>query len=765
MKERKRSGGILSSFLARVIAFFLLAISFAASVLGGAATVYLWEHNAFFLEGDAFTNEITQIVRERMSRSIWNEVYYLEGLYAQGELEEMERYLDSKNISVKLYRTEEEGKGELLWCNYTGKKTDYEFTCYTTTYLPVNSTTSEQDENTRPGSGLQGESPSQNGQNRDVGVTSEIPENVDEVAAGDASEIPENAGNADAASETEEGLAEGEADQSGYESVDLTFYLYVDDTFPIQDEYREYYMQVKAVEDYIPVFPAMAAGGIFLFLCSFLFLMCSAGHHRGKEGISGGALSNFHFDLVTLVFGGVAVFGIFLLSEVLNRGTLFDSFLIGAVLVMEVVWFTIYCMEFAVQLKMGTLFKHTLIYTALRTCYRGVKAAWHGAVTLVRGLPLIVGTVLGYFVFCLLELIIFVFCAKAWSVSGDVLVFWFLEKIILFPIILYFALVCKKLQKGSEALSEGDFNHKLDTSKMLLGFKEHGENLNRIGDGIALAVEERMHSEHLKTELITNVSHDIKTPLTSIINYADLIGMAVKEKLPENPDLPDSSADSGEAGDGRNAEGKNIDGKNAEGESVDGGEEENGGNAQLAEYAEVLLRQSRRLKKLLEDLVEASKATTGNLEVELAPCQIGVLLSQAVGEYEQRFAEKQLELIVQQPEEPVIIQADGKHLWRVFDNLMNNICKYAQRNTRVYLTVERTEQEACIIFRNMSEYPLEVSAGELKERFVRGDKSRHMEGNGLGLSIAGSLTELQKGSMELVTDGDLFKVILKFPLL
>ena len=184
---------------------------------------------------------------------------------------------------------------------------------------------------------------------------------------------------------------------------------------------------------------------------------------------------------------------------------------------------------------------------------------------------------------------------------------------------------------------------------------------------------------------------------------------------------------------------------------------------QVAEYAEVLLRQSKRLKKLLDDLLEASKATTGNLEVNLEPCEISVLLSQAVGEYEQRFEEKQLALIVRQPEESVVITADGRHLWRVFDNLLNNICKYAQENTRVYLTVEKDEREVRIIFRNMSKYPLELSAEELEERFVRGDKSRHMEGNGLGLSIAGSLTELQGGHMDITTDGDLFKVILKFP--
>ena len=184
--------------------------------------------------------------------------------------------------------------------------------------------------------------------------------------------------------------------------------------------------------------------------------------------------------------------------------------------------------------------------------------------------------------------------------------------------------------------------------------------------------------------------------------------------------------------------------------------------SRVTEYAEVLLRQSRRLKKLLEDLLEASKATTGNLEVNLEPCEVGVLLSQAVGEYQQRMEEKRLNLIVRQPEETDRIMADGRHLWRVFDNLLNNICKYAQEDSRVYLSVEEREGDVTIIFRNMSKYPLDISTEELEERFVRGDRSRHMEGNGLGLSIAKSLVELQGGRMEITIDGDLFKVTLRF---
>ena len=258
----------------------------------------------------------------------------------------------------------------------------------------------------------------------------------------------------------------------------------------------------------------------------------------------------------------------------------------------------------------------------------------------------------------------------------------------------------RKLQKGGKALASGDLGYQVDTKRMFWDFKRHGENLNSIGVGMTAAVEQRLKSERMKTELITNVSHDIKTPLTSIINYADLI------------------------------------------------EQEQCDNPTITEYAGVLHRQSDRLKRLIEDLVEASKASTGNLEVLLAPCEVGVMLTQTAGEYEQKLQEKDLVLFTSQPEQPIKIMADGRRLWRVFDNLMNNVCKYAQRSTRVYLTLEEKNGQAIISFKNISREPLNLSADELMERFVQGDTSRKSEGNGIGLSIAKSLTELQNGTME-----------------
>ena len=244
---------------------------------------------------------------------------------------------------------------------------------------------------------------------------------------------------------------------------------------------------------------------------------------------------------------------------------------------------------------------------------------------------------------------------------------------------------------------------------MLFTFKQHGENLNNISKGIAIALEQKMKSERLRTELITNVSHDIKTPLTSIINYVDLLK---KENLPE----------------------------------------------QASAYVEVLDRQSNRLKKLTEDLVEASKASTGNIQCHLGPVDIVELTQQSIAEYSEKLEKAYLEPIITAPQnEPVFILADGNLMWRVLSNLLNNACKYSQPNTRVYLHIKQNEDNVWITVKNISREQLNDAPDELMERFVRGDSSRSTEGSGLGLNIARSLVELQKGKFMLSIDGDLFK--------
>lgn len=458
------------------------------------------------------------------------------------------------------------------------------------------------------------------------------------------------------------------------------------------------------------------AGGALLFAICVIFLLCSAGHKNGREGIVPGLLTGIPFDILTFCIGVPASILIALMFE-LRYDEIVD--MAGGIALCAVVLtlVMIYLYDFAIRLKLGKLWRHTLIYTVLRLLWRGFRKLWREFGRMILEVPMALTTVIVYWAACIVEfLIIARFCR---IYNGNFFLFlWGTGKLAVFVAVFYIALTFRRLLKASRELAEGHGSYRVDTKYMFWVFREQGENLNSLGQGVTRAVSERMRSERLKTELITNVSHDLKTPLTSIINYAELIS----REAAEHP----------------------------------------GESQTIREYSEVLLRQSGRLKRLLENLVEASKAATGNLEVNLEPCEAGVLLSQAVGEYQQRMEEKALELRVSQPEEPVRILADGRHLWRVFDNLLNNICKYAQENSRVYLTLEQKADKVFIIFRNMSKYALDISPEELEERFVRGDKSRHMEGNGLGLSIAKSLTELQQGRMEIVIDGDLFKVILNF---
>lgn len=504
--------------------------------------------------------------------------------------------------------------------------------------------------------------------------------------------------------------------------------MYVDPEFPKADELQRLNAQGIRVYDARWGFVGVGAGAILLGVISFIWLLCNAGHRWGKEGITSGVLSNIYLDILTAVFVAGGWILVLLTFHAAGEFSNYWAYAIvlglgGAVIL---VWCTIYLREYALRVKLGKTWRYSLIYVTARWCWRWgsrlVSTGLRLTEKVLRGIPGILHVV---GLLCLITL------AEASVVIGiiedfEVFVLWLMEKVLIFPIVLYCALVFRKLCQASKELAGGNLGYKLNTRYLLLDFKEQGESLNRIGEGIAKAVEQQMRSERLKTELITNVSHDIKTPLTSIINYADLLGNLVQGQEPSDKAERD---------------------------------------AQMAEYSEVLLRQSKRLRKLLDDLVDASKATTGNLEVDLQPCVIGVLLSQTIGEYEPRLEERGLVLHVAQPEEELRILADGRHLWRVFDNLMNNICKYAQENSRVYINVERRDGTAVVIFRNMSQFELNVTAEELTERFVRGDASRHMEGSGLGLSIARSLVELQKGRMQIVTDGDLFKVILEFDVL
>lgn len=370
------------------------------------------------------------------------------------------------------------------------------------------------------------------------------------------------------------------------------------------------------------------------------------------------------------------------------------------------------CGEVAYRAGVGSLWKNTVAYGLGKCLAEGIRKARD---TMREHGSLMAKAVLLMFVLAALEfLCMLLFYKVSSNIAGNLALLFGLKVLeMLFGVCI--VLQMKKLQARAQQMAEGDLEGTLDNSKMFWEFKKHGDYLNQINDGMSIAIEERLKSEHLRTELIANVSHDVNTPLTSIINYVDLLK---KENLQE---------------------------------------------PRAREYLEVLDRQSARLKKLIQDLMEASKAYTGNLTMVQEVCDVNILLTQALGEFEEKMEAAQLTLLISKPKEEMLILADNRYLWRIFDNLMRNICKYSQPETRVYINLEKKEEMVCIIFRNISRYQLNISSEELLERFVRGDSSRNTEGNGLGLSIVQKLAELMGGRLTLTIDGDLFKAMVFFP--
>lgn len=440
-----------------------------------------------------------------------------------------------------------------------------------------------------------------------------------------------------------------------------------------------------------------------LSLFFFCFSMASAGHWAGHEGIHLTWLDKIPADVWLLVL--LCTFFIGWEAFYYEWGRVFFC----AALVPLVLLFL--C-AFAAQCKAGTVIRRSLLARILRLVWRVVRSVFLGlSHTLVR-LPLVWKTALVSLALVFIEFILFM-----QDYYGTLAAPFLALKLVELLAVLYIAVSLRTLQKGGEKLARGDFSSPIDTRYLLWDFKRYGQELNDVQGGLEQAVQEQMKAEHLKTELITNVSHDIKTPLTSIVNYVDLLK---KEDIPSP-------------------------------------------NAQ--EYIAVLDRQSHRLKKLTEDLVEASKASSGALNVELQPTDVNVLLSQIEGEYQERLAACHLTLVTQPPATGTMIQADSRLLSRVMDNLVSNVCKYAMENTRVYVTAAVRDGQAVISFKNVSRDELNISPDELMERFVRGDASRHSEGSGLGLSIARSLVQLQGGTFALSIDADLFRADIVFPLI
>lgn len=456
----------------------------------------------------------------------------------------------------------------------------------------------------------------------------------------------------------------------------------------------------------MPVY-AMSYSILILFIIG-IYLIWSIGHKKNKEGIYLSNLDKFSYEIIFAV--GLIVIITFLLigKECLSNANIY-TLVIG--LIAYLICY-ISCAVIAIttikRIKARNFIKTTLAY---RIC-KWIKEKIEETTNLVLWNKEITTKLIIYYIGFL---VISAFLVITTGITGFfgiilLLIFWSLA---LYVILNY----CKQLNNIKQQLKciyEGKKDTKIDTENLEKNLKEMGEYVNSLSTGLTKAVEESLKSERMKTQLITNVSHDIKTPLTSIINYVDLLK---KEEMP---------------------------------------------NEKSKEYLEILDNKSQRLKRLTEDLVEASKATSGNIKLNMESINLKELIKQISGEFEDKFKEKNLELILQMPKEKVNIKADSRYLYRVIENMYTNIIKYALEGSRVYIDIIKKENKVRIELKNISKAKLNINAEELMQRFVRGDTSRNTEGSGLGLSIAESLTKLQGGNFSIHLDGDLFKVVIEF---
>ena len=482
----------------------------------------------------------------------------------------------------------------------------------------------------------------------------------------------------------------------------------------------DFYGQAKwfmgVAEDTKFVFPIVAALAFVLSIVCYVLFMCAAGHRKNSSEIQAGWVGWMWTDAafwLFLIFEYIIFAIIYSCSSYMRECNLSIGMTIAVFGIFAAVMMTIGLMwsaNLAVNVKLHRFFKHTFAARIIKWLKSKLVIIHQESIKVRKNIK---WTRRIWAIFIVITIIEYFVVMTSIDTTG-IAPFWAIEKIA-FAVVLHKLLVSyARIKETATSLAAGDLSAKVELTGMPLFMAEHAMAMNQIQEGINVALEERTKSERMKTELITNVSHDIKTPLTSIINYVDLLQ---KEKID---------------------------------------------NAKVKEYLEVLSRQSARLKKLIEDLIEASKASTGNIKFTMEPINAVVLLNQSIGEFTDRLEAGKVTVVTDFPSQDIYLNADNRYLWRVFDNLMSNIVKYAQADTRAYIDLKKAEGKIRFTFRNTSKNELNISADELMERFVRGDRSRYTEGNGLGLSIAKSLVESMGGALKLEIDGDLFKAMVEF---
>ena len=506
-------------------------------------------------------------------------------------------------------------------------------------------------------------------------------------------------------------------DQS-FDTKDFVFAVSVDTKFSVADSMAD---EAENYETYSKLMFPMLAGAIFgsvLWLIGMVWLTVTAGRKPKDEEIHLNGFDRWYTEIAAGAVIGIWLAGTIISGTLIANSSLGYSHAVVTVIVTCLIcgtytmaWFLIGYLSLVRRIKAGTLWKNSLIRTVLKWIGKcsGKLSDFARAFSRNTAEKIKVLLVGGAFLF-----LQFLIIGCVFSGAGVFLLALMAVDVAVMIFAIRKADGQDRIMDGLKKISDGELQYKIKTDTLTGKQKVMAEYINNIGSGLDAAVENSLKKERMQTELITNVSHDLKTPLTSIINYVDLMKR-------ENPTDP-----------------------------------------KIQEYLRILDEKSQRLKVLTEDVVEASKASTGNIKLEMNDIDFVEMVQQVIGEFEEKFQEKNLTMMVHFTDEPSIIYADGQRMWRVLENVFGNVVKYAMEGTRVYAEISNRNKKVTFSLKNISAQPLNISADELTERFIRGDVARNTEGSGLGLSIAKSLTELQGGEFKLHLDGDLFKVMITF---
>ena len=506
-------------------------------------------------------------------------------------------------------------------------------------------------------------------------------------------------------------------DQS-FDTKDFVFAVSVDTKFSVADSMAD---EAENYETYSKLMFPMLAGAIFgsvLWLIGMVWLTVTAGRKPKDEEIHLNGFDRWYTEIAAGTVIGIWLAGTIISGTLIANSSLGYSHAVVTVIVTCLIcgtytmaWFLIGYLSLVRRIKAGTLWKNSLIRKVLKWIGKcsGKLADFARAFSRNTAEKIKVLLVGGAFLF-----LQFLIIGCVFSGAGVFLLALMAVDVAVMIFAIRKADGQDRIMDGLKKISDGELQYKIKTDTLTGKQKVMAEYINNIGGGLDAAVENSLKKERMQTELITNVSHDLKTPLTSIINYVDLMKR-------ENPTDP-----------------------------------------KIQEYLRILDEKSQRLKVLTEDVVEASKASTGNIKLEMNDIDFVEMVQQVIGEFEEKFQEKNLTMMVHFTDEPSIIYADGQRMWRVLENVFGNVVKYAMEGTRVYAEISNRNKKVTFSLKNISAQPLNISADELTERFIRGDVARNTEGSGLGLSIAKSLTELQGGEFKLYLDGDLFKVMITF---